>query len=111
VVTEIAPANVLHGAVRLHGGVPLALASSPTPETQVREAVAAKVVAGIASTTKTAAIAVKSHVPFLRCPNVALRAAPHRGGDGRRSSEEMQTVAPAVRYVRTREPYQAPVGG
>src|SRR5205823_8525803 len=30
-VFEIAPANVLHGAVRLHG-----LASSPTPETQVR---------------------------------------------------------------------------
>src|SRR5262245_2375695 len=32
-VLEIAPANVLHGAVRLHG-----LASSPTPETQVRVA-------------------------------------------------------------------------
>src|SRR4030095_10078745 len=32
-VFEIAPANVLHGAVRLHG-----LASSPTPETQVRVA-------------------------------------------------------------------------
>jgi hypothetical protein len=30
-VFEIAPAKVLHGAVRLHG-----LASSPTPETQVR---------------------------------------------------------------------------
>src|SRR5262245_5172046 len=29
-VLEIAPAKVLHGAVRLHG-----LASSPTPETQV----------------------------------------------------------------------------
>src|SRR4051794_27951777 len=29
-VFEIAPANVLHGAVRLHG-----FASSPTPETQV----------------------------------------------------------------------------
>jgi len=34
-VLEIAPANVLHGAVRLHG-----LASSPTPETQVRVACA-----------------------------------------------------------------------
>src|SRR3954454_20039632 len=34
-VFEIAPANVLHGAVRLHG-----LASSPTPETQVRVACA-----------------------------------------------------------------------
>src|SRR3954464_11231586 len=30
-VLEIAPAKVLHGAVRLHG-----LTSSPTPETQVR---------------------------------------------------------------------------
>ena len=34
-VFEIAPANVLHGAVRLHG-----LTSSPTPETQVRVACA-----------------------------------------------------------------------
>jgi len=32
-VFEMAPANVLQGAVRLHG-----LASSPTPETQVRVA-------------------------------------------------------------------------
>src|SRR5215475_5326911 len=32
-VLEIAPANVLHGAVRLHG-----LTSSPTPDTQVRVA-------------------------------------------------------------------------
>jgi hypothetical protein len=32
-VFEIAPANVLQGAVRLHG-----LASSPTPDTQVRVA-------------------------------------------------------------------------
>src|SRR5262249_22689066 len=31
-VLEIAPAKVLQGAVRLHG-----LASSPTPETQVRD--------------------------------------------------------------------------
>src|ERR1700730_3368700 len=34
-VFEMAPAQVLHGAVRLHG-----LTSSPTPETQVREACA-----------------------------------------------------------------------
>jgi hypothetical protein len=34
-VFEIAPANVLQGAVRLHG-----LASSPTPETHVRVACA-----------------------------------------------------------------------
>ena len=32
-VLEIAPANVLQGAVRLHG-----LTSSPTPDTQVRGA-------------------------------------------------------------------------
>src|SRR5438105_5011955 len=32
-VFDMAPANVLHGAVRLHG-----LASSPTPDTQVRVA-------------------------------------------------------------------------
>src|SRR5688572_4641947 len=35
-VLEMAPAKVLHGAVRLHG-----LASSPTPETHVRVAWAA----------------------------------------------------------------------
>src|SRR5207237_632208 len=34
-VLEIAPAKVLHGAVRLHG-----LTSSPTPDTQVRVACA-----------------------------------------------------------------------
>jgi hypothetical protein len=34
-VLEMVPANVLHGAVRLHG-----LASSPTPETHVRDACA-----------------------------------------------------------------------
>src|ERR1044072_7598166 len=34
-VFEIAPAKVLHGAVRLHG-----LTSSPTPDTQVRVACA-----------------------------------------------------------------------
>jgi hypothetical protein len=34
-VFEIAPAKVLHGAVRLHG-----LASSPTPDTHVRVACA-----------------------------------------------------------------------
>src|ERR1700710_2981978 len=40
-VFEMAPANVLHGAVRLQG-----LASSPTPETQVRVACACACVAG-----------------------------------------------------------------
>jgi hypothetical protein len=39
-VWEIAPANVLHGAVRLHG-----FASLPTPDTQVRVACACAAVA------------------------------------------------------------------
>src|SRR5687768_10751063 len=39
-VLEMAPAKVLHGAVRLHG-----LASSPTPDTQVRVACACAAVA------------------------------------------------------------------
>src|SRR5262245_23285747 len=46
-VFEMAPAKVLHGAVRLHG-----LTSSPTPDTQVRVACA---LAGTASTATTAA--------------------------------------------------------
>src|SRR5215475_2781857 len=39
-VFEMAPAKVLHGAVRLHG-----FTSSPTPETQVRGASAATAIA------------------------------------------------------------------
>src|ERR1700710_2319869 len=45
-VLEIAPANVLQGAVRLHG-----LASSPTPETHVRVACADAVAAVSESVT------------------------------------------------------------
>src|SRR6188474_1735488 len=48
-VLLIAPANVLQGAVRLHG-----LASSPTPETQVRVACAC---AGVAKVIARPAIA------------------------------------------------------
>src|SRR5262245_53424417 len=48
-VFEIAPANVLQGAVRLHG-----LASSPTPETHVRVAWA-EAVAGSATAAISAA--------------------------------------------------------
>ena len=48
-VFEIAPANVLHGAVRLQG-----LASSPTPDTQVRVACAC---AGVAYNTPTRTVA------------------------------------------------------
>src|SRR5438034_4161278 len=50
-VFEIAPANVLHGAVRLHG-----LTSSPTPETHVRVACAA---AGVAASSRKARRASK----------------------------------------------------
>src|SRR2546423_793584 len=45
-VFEMAPANVLHGAVRLHG-----LASSPTPETHVRVAWALAMLATIRTAT------------------------------------------------------------
>src|SRR5262249_57627143 len=48
-VLEMAPAKVLHGAVRLQG-----LASSPTPETQVREAWAC---AGAAASRTTSEVA------------------------------------------------------
>src|SRR5439155_10291181 len=48
-VLEIAPANVLHGAVRLHG-----FASSPTPDTNVRVAWA-EAEAGIASAISASA--------------------------------------------------------
>src|SRR4030095_15851033 len=48
-VLEMAPAKVLHGAVRLQG-----LASSPTPETQVREAWACAGAAGRAKASDAA---------------------------------------------------------
>src|SRR5213075_1589659 len=57
-VLEIAPANVLHGAVRLHG-----FASSPTPETQVRVAWAC---AGAAANEKDKMAAIVA-------PKVAIR--------------------------------------
>src|SRR5689334_11745755 len=50
-VLEIAPANVLHGAVRLHG-----LTSSPTPETHVRVAWAEAEAGMIAAATRAAAM-------------------------------------------------------
>src|SRR5437868_2135293 len=62
-VLEIAPANVLQGAVRLHG-----LTSSPTPDTQVRVACACAAVppnmAGI-SIAKIASKIFFITVPFL----------------------------------------------
>src|SRR4051812_18778985 len=51
-VLEMAPAKVLHGAVRLHG-----LASSPTPDTQVREAWAC---AGAACSRTTSDVAASA---------------------------------------------------
>src|SRR6478752_1134200 len=62
-VLEIAPANVLHGAVRLHG-----LASSPTPETQVREACAKanEVVKNVNATNATAVQAERICIRLLK---------------------------------------------
>src|ERR1043166_7683570 len=53
-VFEMAPAQVLHGAVRLHG-----LASSPTPETQVRVACAD---AGVPCKQSASAVAANARV-------------------------------------------------
>src|SRR3954454_22011976 len=50
-VLEIAPAKVLHGAVRLHG-----LASSPTPETHVRVAWACAAAAVSARMAQTVSV-------------------------------------------------------
>ena len=58
-VFETAPAKVLHGAVRLHG-----LASSPTPETQVRVAWAE----AIADIKNIAARAPSSLFVFMSAP-------------------------------------------
>src|ERR1700749_382623 len=59
-VFEIAPAKVLQGAVRLHG-----LASSPTPDTQVRDACA---LAGLTTKLRLKMIAVmlKGSVSIFR---------------------------------------------
>src|SRR5947209_88304 len=56
-VFEMAPGKVLHGAVRLHG-----LASSPTPETQVRVACAE---AGETNDGAVAALAISA--PNMKC--------------------------------------------
>src|SRR5205085_9772123 len=57
-VLEIAPAKVLHGAVRLHG-----LASSPTPDTQVRVACAlAGAAASIMANVPQQSVAMDSSV-------------------------------------------------
>src|SRR5215472_14674363 len=67
-VLEMAPAKVLHGAVRLHG-----LASSPTPETQVRVACACAGAPGNSSASvvpATSAKALTFHItlsPWCAC--------------------------------------------
>src|SRR5437764_10011817 len=58
-VLEIAPANVLHGAVRLHG-----LASSPTPDTQVRVACAIAA-SGTSASTPTQANPIIAAIFFM----------------------------------------------
>ena len=64
-VFEIAPAKVLHGAVRLHG-----LASSPTPETQVRVACACALGANASVKTTTArTLTASRHLFMLKSPN------------------------------------------
>src|SRR5687768_5176835 len=69
-VLEIAPAKVLHGAVRLHG-----LTSSPTPDTQVRVACAE---AGAVHASPPAAItmatkALRLLIVIIFCPPVGPR--------------------------------------
>src|SRR6516162_3393742 len=59
-VFEIAPAKVLHGAVRLHG-----LASSPTPDTHVRVACACASEAKNTQTANTAKALRASLVSFM----------------------------------------------
>src|SRR3569623_3669247 len=63
----IAPAKVLHGAVRLHG-----LTSSPTPETQVRVACADAPVAIVHASAAAAA-------PEIILPHF-ISASPRKGG-------------------------------
>src|SRR5262249_58383888 len=68
-VFEIAPAKVLHGAVRLHG-----LASSPTPETQVRVACAlAGAAASVMATMAQQSVAMDSSVFLMSISLSSLR--------------------------------------
>src|SRR5262245_10036606 len=60
-VFEIAPAKVLHGAVRLHG-----LASSPTPDTHVRVACASATAAKKTQSANTAKTLKTSFFSFIR---------------------------------------------
>src|SRR6185312_17163477 len=73
-VLEIAPANVLHGAVRLQG-----LASSPTPDTHVREAWAPARPAHNKTTAKTFIVRIVA----LSLSNVDWRPFRRAGPNGR----------------------------
>src|SRR3954464_253153 len=68
-VFEIAPANVLHGAVRLHG-----LASSPTPDTQVRVAWAEANVGTASAMSSIAGTTFRRRRRVLMCRHYARRA-------------------------------------
>src|SRR4030095_8731495 len=72
-VLEIAPANVLHGAVRLHG-----LTSSPTPDTHVRVACANTGLVAPSSSPSAIAAPFVHTLPIFRLPT-AHQDAPVRG--------------------------------
>lgn len=103
-VFEIAPAKVLHGAVRLHG-----LTSSPTPETQVRVACAA---AGAAEKMPKTAVARASAGKCLRIEIMLLsrtrvfcaEQAVSRGG--RRQKAHSRRTAMDRRLVARCQPWQ-----
>src|SRR5580693_4863187 len=67
-VLEIAPAKVLHGAVRLHG-----LASSPTPETHVRVACAFAGVIGRLSASAKPRSAKPSLLIFIAASQIITK--------------------------------------
>src|ERR1051326_1763338 len=80
-VLEIAPAKVLQGAVRLHG-----LASSPTPETQVRVACAfAGATASVIATMPQQSVAMDSSV-FLMSISLSRLSRHETSRNGRQHS-------------------------
>src|SRR5205807_8337046 len=96
-VLEIAPAKVLHGAVRLHG-----LASSPTPETQVREACAIAA-SGTSASPPTQANPSMAAIVFMVIsigPVGLILASLNRepGRMGRSRSDVSKTTPPTERY-------------
>src|SRR6185369_2986664 len=82
-VFEMAPAKVLHGAVRLQG-----LASSPTPETQVRDACAAT---SVLITSKKATVK-KAVLAFMECSRVRLQPPVVGSGPSVRTGRSRNTV-------------------